>query len=80
MSLYRSKHPLPSDVERRPSERGAIAMQYLKIEGLTITHNGEGAEDQAASIRSNYPVPQDVPLYYYEMQVLDAGEKGFIGR
>jgi hypothetical protein len=54
-------------------------MQYLKVEGLTITHTGEGADDQAASIRADYPVPQDVPIYYFEIQVLDAGDKGFIG-
>lgn len=31
---------------------------------------------QAATIRSNYPLPADVPLFYFEVTVLDRGQVG----
>ncbi|GLI69304.1 hypothetical protein VaNZ11_013882, partial [Volvox africanus] len=34
---------------------------------------------QAASIRTDLPVPRDCPIYYYEITVLDDGEDGSIG-
>ena len=41
---------------------------------------GPGDEDKdAASVRADHPVPFDVSLYYYEVQVVNKGRDGFVG-
>jgi len=41
---------------------------------------GPGDEDKdAASVRAEHPVPFDVSLYYYEVQVVNKGRDGFVG-
>lgn len=45
-----------------------------------ITVAGPGDEDKdAASVRADRPVPFDVSLYYYEVQVVNKGRDGFVG-
>ncbi|PNH10322.1 Ran-binding proteins 9/10 [Tetrabaena socialis] len=42
--------------------------------------NGSGYfHRQAASLRTDLPVPPDCPLYFFEARVLDGGEDGSIG-
>ncbi len=69
---------MPSEWNTR---RGLLALQHLKVEGgLTVKYIGPGDTDQqAASICANVPVPQDVPLYLFEVEVLAKGVQGFIG-
>ena len=41
---------------------------------------GPGDEDKdAASVRADHPIPFDVSLYYYEVQVVNKGRDGFVG-
>lgn len=41
---------------------------------------GPGDEDKdAASVRADCPVPFDVSLYYFEVQVVNKGRDGFVG-
>jgi len=41
---------------------------------------GPGDDDKdAASVRADHPVPFDVSLYYYEVQVVNKGRDGFVG-
>lgn len=41
---------------------------------------GPADEDKdAASVRADHPVPFDVSLYYYEVQVVNKGRHGFVG-
>ncbi|KAG2484746.1 hypothetical protein HYH03_016493 [Edaphochlamys debaryana] len=55
-------------------------MQYLKVDGTRIRYVGPGDDDtQAATVRANYPVPSDTPLYYFEVKVVDRGQDCFIG-
>ncbi len=42
--------------------------------------SGPGDNDKdAASVRADHPVPFDVSLYYYEVQVVNKGRDGFVG-
>jgi hypothetical protein len=60
--------------------RHQAAQQYLKVDGLTVKYTGPGETDaQAASIFADHAVPQDVPLYYFEITVVNKGAQGFIG-
>ncbi|KXZ46470.1 hypothetical protein GPECTOR_43g906 [Gonium pectorale] len=55
-------------------------MTHLKVDGARIRYVGPGTDDShAATVRANYPLPSDVPLYYFEVKVLDRGRDGFIG-
>ena len=57
-----------------------MLQQYLKVEGLTVKYVGPGHDDsQAAAVRSDNPVPPDVPLYYFEVQIVNRGAEGYIG-
>lgn len=46
----------------------------------TLQLAGPGDEDKdAASVRADRPIPSDVSLYYYEVQVINKGRDGFVG-
>lgn len=50
------------------------------MDGLTVKYVGPGELDQqAATIFADKPVPQDVPLYYFEVTILNKGDSGYIG-
>jgi len=47
---------------------------------LKVTYRGLGRSDEdAASIRSNKPIPEHLPIFYYEIKILNIGEFGYIG-
>jgi hypothetical protein len=57
-----------------------VLQQYLKIEGVAVKYIGPGQNDsQAAAVRADNPVPPDVPLYYFEVLVVNKGAEGYIG-
>ena len=54
-------------------------MHVLNCIHMTLSI-GPGDEDKdAASVRADHPVPFDVSLYYYEVQVINKGRDGFVG-
>ncbi|CAG8639375.1 27796_t:CDS:2 [Dentiscutata erythropus] len=47
---------------------------------LMIKYTGPGIDDtQAESISTDYPVPPEALLYYFEVDIIDKGENGYIG-
>ena len=43
-------------------------------------YTGAGKKDEdAASIRANLPIPVHIPIYYFEIEILNKGKDGFIG-
>jgi len=55
-------------------------MRYLEISGLRVRYKGPGSDDRdAAAIRANNPVPDCMPVYYYEVEIANKGRDGFIG-
>ncbi|CAG8577983.1 13547_t:CDS:2 [Dentiscutata heterogama] len=56
---------------------------YINIidqDNLKVEYKGPGrTSSDAASIRTNNPIPPEVGLYYFEITVLDRGEGGCIG-
>lgn len=74
------QHPAPSRAPPATRPPPQIIQQYLKVEGPSIKYIGPGQDDsQAASVRSDNPVPPDVPLYYFEVTILNKGAEGYIG-
>jgi len=60
--------------------RYANVMRHLEVLQTTIKYVGPGNSDQdAAAIRTDNPVPQDCPLYYFEVAIVNEGAKGLIG-
>jgi len=54
--------------------------RYLEVSGLRVRYTGPGAEDSdAASVRADHCVPFGVGLFYYEIEVLNKGQNGFVG-
>ncbi|GMH45879.1 hypothetical protein BSKO_13842 [Bryopsis sp. KO-2023] len=76
-----SKACLPSAWQTEVGDiRSGNALRHLKVKDLSVKYIGPGKEDSdAASIRTNHPVPMDCPLYYFEVTVLNAGSEGLIG-
>lgn len=56
------------------------SMRYLDVTGLRVKYKGPGSDDRdAASIRSNNPIPKGCPVYYFEVEILNKGRDGYIG-
>ncbi|CAG8515910.1 23480_t:CDS:2 [Cetraspora pellucida] len=74
--LY-SRVPLPTHwnvVDSSPS------ITIVDDEKLTVKYNGPGRNwVDAASIRANHPIHPEIGLYYYEMTIIDRGDRGCIG-
>ncbi|KAI8817776.1 concanavalin A-like lectin/glucanase domain-containing protein [Fimicolochytrium jonesii] len=52
----------------------------LAPNGLRITYTGPGQMDaHAAAVRTNYPIPPQCGLFYYEVTIISKGREGFIG-
>lgn len=77
MTLNNSQQQLPSTWDKN---FGPDDKRCLQVTGLKIKYVGPGDEDKdAASVRADHPVPFDVSLYYYEVQVVNKGRDGFVG-
>ncbi|KAL0087016.1 hypothetical protein F4703DRAFT_1978691 [Phycomyces blakesleeanus] len=52
----------------------------IRKNSLDLFYTGPGENDRdAASVRSNYAIPPQCGVYYYEAKILSKGENGFIG-
>lgn len=78
---YATAGQLPSAWESRATSRGAhSALANLRIDGTRVKYIGVGGDDAStAAVRANHPIPIDVPLYYFEITVLNKGQHGHIG-
>ncbi|KAI9018044.1 concanavalin A-like lectin/glucanase domain-containing protein [Phycomyces nitens] len=66
-----------------PSSWNSLDKSYhiqIRKNSLGLFYTGPGKYDSdAASVRSNYPVPPQCGIYYYEVKILSKGENGYIG-
>lgn len=54
--------------------------RYIDVDGLRVRYTGPGASDKdAASVRTDVPVPETMGAFYWEVTVLSTGRDGFIG-
>lgn len=56
--------------------------QLLNVEKdrLTVSYKGPGQHsNDVGAIRSDYPVPRDRKIYYYEISIINEGDKRKIG-
>ncbi|KAJ6248188.1 ran-binding protein 9/10 [Anaeramoeba flamelloides] len=52
----------------------------IKNQGLTVFYRGNGQSDEeASSIRSDFQIPYYCSIYYYEVEIINSGEYGYIG-
>ena len=69
-------HPLPS----RWSEDDRQSGLEILADGTEVRFSGvTKTSDEAASVRSDYPMPKEVGMYYFEVTVLSRGKEGLIG-
>ncbi|CAI2187973.1 11717_t:CDS:2, partial [Funneliformis geosporum] len=45
----------------------------------TITNKSLGEEENCAAIRANFPIPEQCGLFYFEVDIIDKGENGYVG-
>ncbi|KAJ1912703.1 hypothetical protein IWQ60_009546 [Tieghemiomyces parasiticus] len=90
---YLRDTPYAAYVLRLPEAKRAAALppgEWTKKEGtepialsngnLQANYTGQGLRDaDAASIRSNRPIPSQCGIYYFEVTITDKGHDGFIG-
>ncbi|EIE19632.1 SPRY-domain-containing protein [Coccomyxa subellipsoidea C-169] len=91
--MWRQIAGQPSDALTRPDddeEEEPLASHFntnnfgnfldVEKDKLTVRYTGQGAHNNdVGAIQGNRPVPRKRRVYYYEVTVLDAGEKGLIG-
>lgn len=69
-------HPLPS----RWNEDDKLAGMEILGDGNEVRFTGvTKSSDDAASIRTDHPVPRECGLYYFEVTVMSRGKEGEIG-
>ncbi|TPX34232.1 hypothetical protein SmJEL517_g03082 [Synchytrium microbalum] len=56
------------------------SMLELERGNLRVAYKGSGKSDSdAAAIRSNYPMPPQSGIFYYEIEIINKGRDGYIG-
>ncbi|KAK4555802.1 hypothetical protein LTR86_007022 [Recurvomyces mirabilis] len=69
-------HPLPSAWSEEDKQSGL----EIQSEGTEVRFTGNcKTSDEAASIRSDHPMPKECGIYYYEITILSRGKDGMIG-
>lgn len=52
----------------------------IMADGTEVRFNGvTKTSDEAAAVRSDFPMPKEVGIYYFEVTVLSRGKDGYIG-
>ncbi|CAG8444157.1 10791_t:CDS:2 [Acaulospora colombiana] len=75
------------EYEHQPIRMPTILNKYdafdlleVSDNGLTVFYKGPGLFNaHAASIRANYSMPIEAGLYYFEVDIIDRGQHGYIG-
>ncbi|KAI6182458.1 hypothetical protein M3Y97_00382200 [Aphelenchoides bicaudatus] len=71
-----SQTPLP----RHWSPSDKFKSLILSSDCLRVHYNGKSdSQKEAASIRSNYPIPRNCAVYYFEILVVRKGDTGYLG-
>lgn len=69
-------HPLPS----RWSEEDKMNGLEIMADGTEVRFNGvTKTSDEAAAVRSDYPMPKECGIFYFEVTILSRGKDGLIG-
>ena len=54
-------------------------LEFCLLLNVNFTPGPRKSDKDAAKVRADHPVPFDVSLYYYEVQVSNKGRDGFVG-
>ncbi|KIJ45239.1 hypothetical protein M422DRAFT_30095 [Sphaerobolus stellatus SS14] len=68
-------------IPTRWSDTDRWASLTVSPDGRELTFHGSSnsGEKDAAAARTNYPIPAACGIYYYEIEILNKGQKGHIG-
>eukprot|EP01024_Parvocaulis_polyphysoides_P002596 TRINITY_DN10779_c0_g1_i8.p1 TRINITY_DN10779_c0_g1~~TRINITY_DN10779_c0_g1_i8.p1 ORF type:complete len:446 (-),score=56.54 TRINITY_DN10779_c0_g1_i8:569-1825(-) len=70
---------------KNPSQHEADQTQstnylFVNVIGNEVEYVGPGENDtQAQTIIADQPVPQNTPIYYFEVEIVEKGQDGYIG-
>lgn len=75
-NVSQSETPLP----RQWSVKDKCQSLSLSMANLRVTYKGPGkTHKDAASVRTDFPIPAACGIYYFEVKVLSKGRDGYMG-
>lgn len=75
-NVNQSETPLP----RQWSAKDKCQSLSLSMSNLRVTYKGPGkTHKDAASVRTDFPIPAACGIYYFEVKVLSKGRDGYMG-
>lgn len=75
-NVNQSETPLP----RQWSTKDKCSSLSLSMSNLRVTYKGPGkSHKDAASVRTDFPIPAASGIYYFEVKVLSKGRDGYMG-
>lgn len=75
-NVNQSETPLP----RQWSGKDKCQTLSLSMNNLRVTYKGPGkTHKDAASVRTDFPIPAACGIYYFEVKVLSKGRDGYMG-
>ncbi|GBC08195.1 hypothetical protein RclHR1_07960011 [Rhizophagus clarus] len=79
--LWNKHDTLPFILPNRMNKKDCSAnVTVVDDDGLIVHYNGLGARDADSGIvRSDYPIPDKVGIFYFEVEVISKGRDGLIG-
>lgn len=76
---YDSEH---HNISRPPSSPVHVSLpvvaEYFSENLNPNAMSGDFENSEAASVRTEDPIPQDIGIFYFEVEILDKGKEGFI--
>jgi hypothetical protein len=61
---------------------GGAVLRYAKLSLIDVwlaELNRHDPDKDAAAVRADQPIPSQAGVYYYEVEVISKGQKGYIG-
>ncbi|GBC52168.2 Ran-binding protein 10 [Rhizophagus irregularis DAOM 181602=DAOM 197198] len=81
LTLCNKHDTLPFILPNRMNKKDCSTnVTVVDDDGLIVHYNGLGARDADSGIvRSNYPIPDKVGIFYFEVEIISKGRDGLIG-
>lgn len=78
--LYPNVNQTETPLPRQWSAKDKCQTLSLSMGNLRVTYKGPGkTHKDAASVRTDFPIPAACGIYYFEVKVLSKGRDGYMG-
>lgn len=78
--LYPNVNQTETPLPRQWSAKDKCQTLSLSMSNLRVTYKGPGkTHKDAASVRTDFPIPAACGIYYFEVKVLSKGRDGYMG-